>query len=251
VRTRLLPLASLGLLAVLGGAAAAAPPDARPPDPEAAGLTPSQRLGTLLERIKWEQKRLESLEAEFVQEKTSEFLARPEVSHGTFSYQRPDRVRWDYRSPKPIALVLDGDEMVTWYRDLGRAERAHVGRVSTQVFRYLSASGSLESLLGYFTVTFTTPAAGEPWRLELKPRYPRIARRVSGMTLWVDRRLYLPVRVVFVEPNGDETRYRLENVRPNVPIPKERFALELPAEVEVHEVDLGGARGHGAGAGPR
>jgi outer membrane lipoprotein carrier protein len=250
VRIRLLRLpilAALGLLVLLGGAAAAAPPAARPPDPEAAGLTPSQRLGALLERVKWEQKRLESLEAEFVQEKESEFLTRPEISHGTFSYQRPDRARWEYRSPNPITLVLDGDEMVTWYRDLERAERARVGRVSTQVFHYLSASGSLDSLLGYFSVTFTAPAPGEPWRLELKPRYPRIARRLSGMTLWIDRALYLPVRVAFVEPNGDQTRYRLEGLRPNVAIPAERFTLELPAGVEVREVDLGGARGSGAG----
>lgn len=251
VRSRLPPLASLALLALLGGVARAAPPAARPPDPEAAGLGPSQRLSALLERVKWEQKRLDSLEAEFVQEKTSEFLASPEVSRGTFSYQRPDRVRWEYRSPNPISLVLDGDRMVTWYRDLGRAERARVGRVSTQVFHYLSASGSLDSLLGYFSVTFTLPAPGEPWRLELKPRYPRIARRLSGMTLWIDRQLYLPVRVAFVEPNGDETRYRLESPRPNVAIPKERFTLELPAGVEVHDVDLGGARGDGSDAGPR
>lgn len=251
VRSRLPPLPSLALLALLGGAAGAAPPALRPPDPEAVGLGPSQRLTALLERVKWEQKRLDSLEAEFVQEKTSEFLASPEVSHGTFSYQRPDRVRWEYRSPKPITLVLDGERMVTWYRDLGRAERARVGRVSTQVFHYLSASGSLESLLGYFSVTFATPAPGQPWRLELKPRYPRIARRLAGMTIWIDRKLYLPARVAFVEPNGDETRYRLEGLRPNVAIPKERFTLELPDGVEVHEVDLGGARGDDANADPQ
>jgi len=245
------PVALVALLVLLGRAATAAPPAARPPDPEAAGLGPSQRLGVLLERVKWEQKRLDSLEAEFVQEKTSEFLASPEVSRGSFSYQRPDRVRWEYRSPKPITLVLDGDQMLTWYRDLGRAERARVGKVSTQVFHYLGASGSLESLLGYFTVTFAPPAPGEPWRLELKPRYARIARRLSGMTLWIDRRLYLPVRVAFVEASGDETRYRLEGLRPNVAIPKDRFALELPAGVEVHEVDLGGARGESADNGPR
>jgi outer membrane lipoprotein carrier protein len=241
---------ALTLAAVAPLAARAASPTA-PPDPEAPGLSGTRRLDALIERVKWEQRRLDSLEAEFVQEKTSEFLARPEISRGSFSFEHPDRVRWEYVSPKPITLVLDGDEMLTWYRDLGRAERMKVGRVSTQVFHYLSANGSLESLLGYFSVTFTPPAAGEPYRLELKPRYARIAKRLASMSIWIDRRLYLPIRVRYVEANGDATEYRLENVRRNVVIPKERFALKLPAGVEVRTVDLAGGRGRGGGSSPQ
>jgi outer membrane lipoprotein-sorting protein len=246
-------LAALFALAALGAATAAGAAGSEPsrPDPEAPGLTATRRLDALIERVKWEQRHLTSLEADFEQEKTSEFLAAPEDSHGTISYLRPDRVRWEYAAPKPITLVLDGDEMLIWYRDLGRAERMRVGRVSTQVFHYLTAGGSLESLLGYFSVTFTPPAADEPYRLELKPRYSRIAKRLTSMTLWIDRRLYLPVRVRYVEPNGDSTDYRLAHLRPDVPIEADRFALKLPEGVEVRVVDLGESRSHSAGAGPR
>lgn len=213
-------------------------PAATPPDPEAPGLTSSQRLSALIERVKWEQARLDSLEADFVQERASEFLARPEASHGRFSYASPDRVRWEYVDPKPISMVIHGDEMVTWFRDLGRAEKVKVGRVSSQVFKYLNATGSLESLMGYFAVTFRTPVAGEPYQLELEPRYPRIAKRLSGMSLWIDRELYLPVRVRYVEANGDTTDYRFAKLRANAPIPDERFELELPKDVPVRVVDL-------------
>lgn len=250
-------LASLGLLALLAAPLAALPADARaaaaspgraggapPPDPEAGGLTGAERLEVLVERVKWEQRRLATLEADFVQERASEFLLRPEASRGTFSYSSPDQVRWEYVAPKPISLLLDGDQMLTWYRDLGRAERTKVGRVSSQVFRYLNATGSLDALTGYFSVTFTTPAAGEPYRLDLRPRYARIAKRLAGMSLWIDRQLYLPVRVRYLEPNGDSTEYRFANLRVNQPIPAERFELALPREVPVRVVDL--ARGGAA-----
>jgi outer membrane lipoprotein-sorting protein len=249
VARRLALVLALGALGA--GAAGALPAASERPDPDADGLTATQRLDALVERVKWEQRHLESLEADFEQEKTSEFLAAPEVSHGTITYLRPDRVRWEYAAPKPITLVLDGDEMLVWYRDLGRAERMRVGRVSTQVFHYLSAGGSLESLLGYFSVTFTPPAGDGPYRLELKPRYSRIAKRLTSMTLWIDRRLYLPVRVRYVEPNGDSTDYRLENLRPDAPVDPARFALKLPDGVEVRSVDLGEARSRAAGVGPR
>lgn len=235
---RLLALAALlPLLAAPAGAEASK--SRTPPDPDAPGLSLPERSAALLDRIQLEQKQLESLEADFVQRRESEFLAAPEESRGRFAYSAPDHVRWDYLSPKPVALVLDENEMLTWYQDLGRAERVKVGRVSSQVFRYLNASGSLESLMKYFEVTIAFPqAAAEPYKLELRPRYARIKKRLSAMTIWIDRRLFLPARVRYVESNGDTTEYQLDNLRKNGAIPAERFQLELPPGVEVKTLDL-------------
>jgi outer membrane lipoprotein carrier protein len=233
----LLAVGALTLWLAPGSAGAARPRDL-PSDPEAPGLTPAERLQALVERVQWEQSRLASLEADFLQERTSEFLVKPEVSQGEFSYAAPDRVRWEYLEPRPISMVIHDNEMLTFYRDLGRAERMKVGKVSAQVFRYLDATGSLESLLDYFAVTLVTPAPGEPYRLELEPRYKRIAKRLKAMTLWIDRELYLPRRVRYIEPNGDSTEYRFERLRPNGAIPEARFELELPQGTPVRVVDL-------------
>ena len=72
-------------------------------------------------------------------------LTAPEASKGTFSYAAPDKVRWEYTSPSPITVVIAGDEMTTWYRDLKRAETLKVGRYSSQVFKFLGASGSMDT----------------------------------------------------------------------------------------------------------
>jgi outer membrane lipoprotein carrier protein len=237
-------------LAVLPVAASASPDggDAETPDPEAADLTLLQRLDALVERVQIEQRNVETLEAEFVQEKSSEFLAATEVSSGTVSYASPDSVRWEYRSPKPISLVIRNDEMLTWYRDVGRAERVKVGRLSSQVLRYMNASGSLEALMGHFRATAAFPKDDrEPFRIDLKPRFARVAKRLSSMTLWIDRSLYLPIRVRYQEPSGDVTEYRLEQVRVNEPVAAQRFELDLPVDVEVREIDLEGGRADLAG----
>ncbi len=226
--------------------------DNKVPDPEAPGLALAKRSEALLDRIRYEQKRLRTLEAEFVQYRTSEFLTAPEESKGAFVYLAPDLVRWDYLSPKPVSLVIREDEMLTWYRDLGKAERVKVGRASSQVFRYLNASGSLDTLMKYFAVTFVFPparpagpagpagtaAAGEPYRLDLAPRFARIRKRLAAMSLWIDPKLYLPVRVRYVEVNGDTTEYRFDNLRRNGEIPLSRFDLAIPKEVEIRVVDL-------------
>ena len=213
------------------------------PDPEAPGLTLALRSEALVDRIRFEQKRLRTLEADFVQDRVSEFLTVPEESRGQFAYSAPDLVRWDYVSPKPVSLVIREDEMVTWYRDLGKAERVKVGRASAQVFRYLNASGSLDTLMKYFAVTFVFPpgspaGAREPYRLDLAPRFARIRKRLAAMSLWIDRDLFLPVRVRYVEINGDTTEYRFDHLRRNGEIPLARFELAIPPEVEIRVVDL-------------
>jgi len=216
------------------------------PQPEAPGLTLAQRSEALLDRIRFEQKRLKTLEADFVQYRVSEFLTAPEESRGGFAYSSPDLVRWDYVSPKPVSLVIREDEMLTWYKDLGKAEKVKVGRASAQVFRYLNASGSLDTLMKYFAVTFAFPpaapagsaGAAEPYRLDLAPRFARIRKRLAAMSLWIDRKLFLPVRVRYVEANGDTTEYRFEHLRSNGEIPLSRFELAIPAGVEIKVVDL-------------
>lgn len=214
-----------------------------PRDPEVA---PEDRLNLLVERIRVESAKRASMEADFTQLKTSSLLQEPLESMGVFSFQAPDRARWEYLEPDPISLVIRGEEMITWYRDLERAERIGVGRVSQRVLEYLSASSSIGTLLEYFTVFMYTPQnSADPYRLELKPRYKRIEKRLKLLELWIEPVRYLPVRMRYVEADDDVTEYRFDNFRINEEIPLDRFELDLPAGVEVMERQLGGTRSDG------
>lgn len=230
-------LVLMALTALSAAPALAAP---KVPDPSAPGLSGSQRLQALLDRIRLEQQKLETLEARFVQHQESAMLAAPEESTGVFSYAAPDRVRWEYQQPSPITVVIQGDRMTTWYRDLRRADLVKVGRYSNQVLKYLGASGDMQALLDYFTVKLAMPAKpGDPYRLELVPRYARISKRLKSMTIWVDPELFFPTRMRYVEADGDTTAYEFRDLKKNAPIPAERFVLKLPKEVETRTIDLG------------
>ena len=228
------------LIALLLACPAFAAKAPRVPDPLAPGLTGPQRLQALVDRVKHEQRQLKTLEARFTQQQESSLLAAPEESKGVFSYAAPDRVRWEYLSPSPISVVIRGEEMTTWYRDLQRAETLKVGRYSNQVFKYLGASGSLQTLLQYFTVKLKLPEKkGDPYRLELLPRYQRIAKRLQSMTLWIDDGTFFPSRLKYVEADGDTVEYRFSDLRRNAPIPADRFVLKLPPGVQSRVVDVG------------
>lgn len=210
------------------------------PDPSAPGLSGTQRLQALLDRVRVEQQKLKTLEARFVQQQESSMLAAPEESTGVFSYAAPDKVRWEYQKPSPITVVIQGDRMTTWYRDLRRADLVKVGRYSNQVLKYLGASGNMQTLLDYFTVKLSMPEKkGDPYRMELVPRYARIAKRLKSMTLWIDSEVFFPTRMRYVEADGDTTLYEFRDLKRNAPIPADRFVLNLPKEVQTRTIDLG------------
>jgi outer membrane lipoprotein-sorting protein len=218
-------------------------------DPDAPGLEPSARLERLVERTKAEQAKMRTLSARFVQRRVSALLAAPEESRGQFllavesrgtsAEAEASRVRWEYASPKPMTVVIAAGEMTTWYQDLGRAERVKVGRYADQVFKYLGAGGSIESLYQYFDVAVSFPAdATTPYELALTPRYTRMKKRLAGMTIWVDRQLFLPTRFRYLEADGDSTEYEFSAVEINRELPPDAFDLTLPEGVEVREVTL-------------
>lgn len=204
------------------------------PDPMASGLELRERLERLVERVKLEQSQVETMEAAFEQDKVSSLFLRPETATGVFSYRAPENIRWEYESPDPIVMLINGEELITWYPDLQRAEAMTVRRYSEQVFKYLGAGGSLDTMLKYFWLTVSFPeSSGEPYHLDLRPRYQRIAKRIQGLELWIDGESFLPIRLKYVEPNGDHTEYRFRDLRVNQKLPADRFELELPPDVVV------------------
>ena len=233
----LLKSLTVGILAVAGLATMVAADSL--PNPRQEGLGPTQRLETLLERVRIEQGQIETLEAEFVQFKESTMLVDPVEAKGVFSYAAPDQVRWEYLQPNPISLLIQGDEMTTWYQDLDQAEKVQVGRQSRKVLEYLGAGSSMDDLLEYFTVTLTLPRdTTQPYKLELDPRFARVAKRLQGMAVWIDAEQYLPVRLRYVEADGDVTDYTFRNFRVNRGLPDNRFELEIPSSVDVRLIDL-------------
>ncbi len=210
-----------------------------PPDPEADGLRLSQRLELLIERIKYEQASLESMQATFEQRKESELLLEPEVSKGDFWYRAPDRVRWDFIEPNDTRVVITDDSMLTWYRDLNRAEKVNVGGQADRVMQYLSASNSLETLQQYFDLQVVFPKDKDaPFKLELKPRFARVEKRIKAMGMHIHRTGYYPTYIRYVEPNGDLTELHFNNVVINEGIEDQTFTIDLPESVEVRVLEL-------------
>lgn len=209
------------------------------PDPSEPGLSADEQLRRLLARVQYEQRNTRTLHADFRLLQQSELLLEPQESAGELFYRAPDEVRWEYSSPEPMTVLIREDRMLTWYRDLKRAERTQVGSYSERVMKYLNAANSLDALLEYFDARVSFAQLDQPYQVKLEANSPRVARRLSGMTLWIDRELFRPVKIIVESADGDVTEFQFDNFRVNAELPEGVFDIELPPDVEVRDVELG------------
>jgi len=103
------------------------------------GLSGAAKLTAVLEEVSVTQARLKTLTARFEQRKESRLLAEPSVSRGRFYFEVPDKVRWEYETPRQMTVVAAGVSRSPIARER-RAERIEVGRMQRKVVGFLTVS---------------------------------------------------------------------------------------------------------------
>lgn len=204
----------------------------------AGAAAPAQTLDAVLKEVQKRQQTVRSIQADFRQEKSLDLLAETQVSTGTFAYEKPDKVRWDYASPAEVVMLIAGGRLTTWYPALKKAETLEVTRFQDRIFRYMGAGSAIDELSNYFNFRFTEKKGSNTYRLDLAPKTKQIEKRVKSITIYIDRQTYLTNRIEYVEGDGDATIYEFSNIRINEPIDGKRFELALPADVRVEQIRL-------------
>lgn len=205
---------------------------------------PSPEVLRLLEKILASQQETVSLQGRFTQHKSMALFKDPELSTGRFSYRQPDLMRLEYDTPNRVILLLVGDDLVTYYPDLGEAERFNVRKQKKRVFDHLIGRDGIGQLKKNFTIILgagETQAQSAPdpevdsERLHLVPRRRQLRKRIDFIDLWVRSTDHAPVQYFIREKNGDTTMFRLEEVEVNGDLPESGFTLDLPDGVVISE----------------
>lgn len=202
------------------------------------GLRGGAKVDALVELVVERQRALTSLDAGFVQDKSSELLLEPVTSKGRFRFKAPDRVRWDYDAPDQMVVVFSGETLTTFRPDDGVAERLTVPKKHRRFVRVLAGTQPLDELKVQFSMTFSDQGEPDPLILTLKPIHRTLKRKLAQVRLEIDRLLLLPVVVEYLEADGDSTRYEFRGLKANVEVPDEIFELNLGADIRVTDINI-------------
>jgi outer membrane lipoprotein carrier protein len=201
---------------------------------------PPSDLEKIFASMRESQKGIKTLEVRFVQEKKSSLLAHPVTSEGVLSYRQPDLVRWEYTAPDLYTILIQGDTFQAYYPTLKKLKTAHITRMRHRILNFLLATEPLEKLKSHFQVELRLSEKKPTFTLVLTPITPRVAKYISGVTLQMDKILFLPVDVLIREKDGDSTHLVFSDHRLNLPLPDATFRLNTAPGTAVEDYQSGG-----------
>jgi outer membrane lipoprotein carrier protein len=209
------------LTAFSPGRAQTGPPATQP----AAGLRPAPM--ELIAHVQQQLRGIESVQADFVQEKNLTVLKHKLTIRGNFALEKPNRVIWSVREPVRYAIRVDGDEVRQWDEDTNKVQVIHVGGDPT--FKAISEQlqswfmGNYKELANSYDVF----AIGEkPLTLRFAPKPSAVMGKVISwiqVTFGPDERNIDKMQVR--ESAGDTTFLTFTNTRLNQPVPKQTWEI--------------------------
>ena len=195
-----------------------------PASPASAGSeeAPEQRpdVKEVLSRLEDRISGVQTLKADFIQEKHLVVLEEPLVLKGTIFMQTPDHFSWIVREPLRYSMVIRGEVVHQWDEDTQRIQKMSLSKnpVFKTAIRQMRdwLSGAYGSMLGEYEVTVLDR---EPISLEFVPRDTALAREVIDRVMVVfDRDEHYIRQIQILEKRGDRTVLTFVNTLLNSPI---------------------------------
>jgi outer membrane lipoprotein carrier protein len=179
----------------------------------------------------------QSLSGRFEQILSSPTLPSDQVESGTFTIMRPDRMRWDYRQPEKKLALTDGTWTWLYLPADRQVIRGRLERLREDSAVSLLLSGSLRLDEAFKVVT--AGLAGDGIRLALLPQQESEA--IASVDLHATAAGQVLAFTV-VDPSGNRVSWRFHELRLDPRVDPARFLFEVPAGVEIQDLeDAGGA----------
>jgi len=165
---------------------------------------------------------IQSVKAEFVQERHLQILKDPLVSEGRFFYLASGSLRWEYLSPLQSVMLQKGDSVrlyhfseSAWKQDMAQGVEAR-RMVLAEMSQWLQGRFEESRVFSY------SYSQGPPGRILLTPG-EGINRFILSIEIVLSDRPGVIDRVEITEPGGSATRIAFRNVEINASFPSKLF----------------------------
>jgi outer membrane lipoprotein-sorting protein len=197
-----------------------------PPATQPAGQPPRAPI-ELITHVQQQLRNVETIQADFVQEKNLTVLKHKLVIRGNFALQKPDKVMWNVHEPVKYAIRVMGDQVTQWDEDTNKVQTINVGNDPT--FKAIS-----QQLQSWFMGNYKElENSYDVYLIETKPltfRFgPKPGSVMAKVLSWIqvtfgpeERNID---RMVVREAGGDVTTMVFSNTRLNQPVPKKTWEI--------------------------
>lgn len=167
---------------------------------------------------------IETIQADFTQEKHLKILQKPLISTGTFVFAAPDSLRWEYRTPIPSVLLMHDGAIQKYTQQNGKlvADRGmkldSMRVILTEIGNWLDGRFHENAM---FTVSFPSKNT-----VLLEPKDPALAGLISKIELKLAEQRGLLDSVTITEGPQSYTTMTFTNRVLNQDIPASAFSVK-------------------------
>ena len=154
---------------------------------------------------------IQTIKCNFTQKKQSKMLKGEQVSEGKMFCQQPDKLRWEYTSPKPSTLVLDGTKAQLLKGGEQGTRNKFVGEMARMIMNSVAGKCLTDSK------TFLVSAKEMPteYVATLVPQKKDMKRLYAKLVLHYDIKQETVTKIELYEKNGDRTLIELHDISIN------------------------------------
>jgi len=166
----------------------------------------------------------ESIQADFIQEKSLTMLSEKIRSTGKFKYQRKDKVRMEYLQPYTYLVILNGGKL--YMKDGQKENKISAG--SNPVFKQINrimidcVSGSMLDNPDFQARIFENSGS---WLVEFKPLAKNLTEMYKNINVTLDKKDFTASSIAMYEVSGDKTILHFQNKQLNAQIPDSVFTI--------------------------
>lgn len=155
---------------------------------------------------------IQSLQCQFVQEKSSTMLADVVRSNGQLSFVAPNRLCWEYTHPSTSKFIYNNGQVVVFNSKGERVKQntRMVQEMSRMILGIVSGN-SFENAQQFKVECFSNQSL---YKVVLQPINSRLKSMMQQIELWVNPKTYIATKIIMYEAGGDTTTIKF--IKPQV-----------------------------------
>lgn len=196
-------------------------------------VTPEEAVANLERAIK----AVGTLRAKFEQFHYSMSVSTPLREKGEFFFEKPDRMRWEYKDPTDKVFLFKDGVLEMYIADENQLTRSRVPKetLESDIFGIFLGVMSFKDAYTIEDSPFPTDAT----QVRQVKLTPRTEGEYSHILLEIDERTWLLRRAIFLEWTGTKREFNFSQVRTGVRLSPRTFELKVPPDCEI--IDDGGS----------
>lgn len=170
----------------------------------------------MIEKMAAAAEKIRTVQCTFTQTKQSKMLSKVQVSEGKMFCQQPDKLRWEYTSPKASAIIYDGTASPdpSKGRENRDAAPSPLGRAGERMMaRMIMNSVAGNCLTDSKTFDVSAKELPTEYVATLIPLKKDMKRLYSKLVLHFDIRQETVTEIELYEKNGDRTLIELHDIQ--------------------------------------